>query len=62
MSRTGRQYIESLRDDRVVFVDGERVKDVTTHPGFAGPVAAIARLYDIAASPEHRDVMTYPSP
>ena len=62
MSRTGRQYIESLRDDRVVFVDGERVKDVTTHPGFAGPVAAIARLYDIAASPEHREVMTYPSP
>ena len=62
MSRTGRQYVDSLRDDRRIYVDGERVKDVTEHPAFAGAVRSIAGLYDLAASPEHRDVMTYPSP
>ena len=30
--RTAEQYIESLRDDRVVYYAGERVEDVTTHP------------------------------
>src|SRR5262249_3996171 len=29
---TGAQYLESLRDGREVYVYGERVKDVTTHP------------------------------
>lgn len=62
MSRTGRQYVESLKDGRAVYVGGERVKDVTEHPAFRGAVASIAELYDIAAAPEHRDVMTYPSP
>ena len=31
---TGAQYLESLRDDREVYVYGERVKDVTSHPAF----------------------------
>jgi len=31
--QTGAEYIESLRDGREVFIYGERVKDVTTHPG-----------------------------
>jgi 4-hydroxybutyryl-CoA dehydratase / vinylacetyl-CoA-Delta-isomerase len=30
--RTPQQYIESLRDDRVVYIDGKRVNDVTKHP------------------------------
>jgi len=30
--RTGAEYLRSLKDDRRVFVDGERVKDVTKHP------------------------------
>jgi 4-hydroxyphenylacetate 3-monooxygenase len=62
MSRTGRQYVESLRDGRAVFVNGERVKDVTEHSAFRGAVGSIAELYDIAASAERRGVMTYPSP
>ena len=32
--QTGKEYIESLRDGREVFIYGERVKDVTTHPAF----------------------------
>ena len=31
--RRGADYIASLRDGRVVFLDGEPVDDVTTHPG-----------------------------
>jgi 4-hydroxyphenylacetate 3-monooxygenase len=62
VSRTGRAYIESLKDDRAVFVDGERVKDVPTHPAFAGAVTSLAGLYELASSPEQRAVMTYPSP
>ena len=29
MIRTGEQYRDSIRDDREVFINGERVKDVT---------------------------------
>ena len=32
MIRTGAQYRDSIRDGREVYVGGERVKDVTTHP------------------------------
>lgn len=62
MSRTGRQYIESLRDGRAVYVNGERVKDVTEHSAFRGAVHSIAGLYDLASSPQTRDAITYPSP
>ncbi|MFN0301412.1 MAG: 4-hydroxyphenylacetate 3-hydroxylase N-terminal domain-containing protein, partial [Burkholderiales bacterium] len=43
---TGSQYLDSLRDDRQVFIDGERVKDVTTHPTSRNAARSIARLYD----------------
>ena len=33
MLRTGKDYIESLRDGREVWIDGERVGDVPTPPG-----------------------------
>lgn len=61
--RTGEEYIRSIRaDGRNVFLNGERVADVTTHPAFSGAVRSIARLYDIAADPANRDTMTFPSP
>jgi 4-hydroxyphenylacetate 3-monooxygenase len=62
MIRTGRQYLDSLKDDRAVYVDGERVKDVTEHPAFRGAARSIAALYDLTASADARDGMTYPSP
>jgi 4-hydroxyphenylacetate 3-monooxygenase len=49
--RTGKEYLESLRDGRTVIVDGERVQDVSTHPAFAGVAATIAQLYDFAGDP-----------
>ncbi|WP_413248986.1 4-hydroxyphenylacetate 3-hydroxylase N-terminal domain-containing protein [Sinomonas flava] len=44
--QTGDEYIESLRDGREVWIYGERVKDVTTHPAFRNSVRMVARLYD----------------
>jgi len=43
---TGAEYIASLRDDRSVYINGERVADVTTHPAFRNSVRSLARLYD----------------
>ena len=43
---TGDEYLEELRDGREVFIYGERVKDVTTHPAFRNTARMIARLYD----------------
>src|SRR6266436_6765108 len=43
---TGAEYINSLRDGREVYIYGERVKDVTTHPAFRNTVRMLARLYD----------------
>jgi aromatic ring hydroxylase len=47
-ARTGRDYLEGLRaQDREVWLDGERVSDVTTHPGLRGGAKAVAALYDM---------------
>src|ERR1700756_484176 len=43
---TGQEYIDSLRDGREIWIYGERVKDVTTHPAFRNTVRMLARLYD----------------
>jgi len=32
--KTGEDHLASLRDERAVYIDGERVADVTTHPAF----------------------------
>lgn len=55
---TGDSYIESLRDGREVYLYGERVTDVTTHPAFEQSVRSMAHLYDALHDSETRDVMT----
>ena len=60
--RTGSEYLRSLDDGRQVFVDGERVADVTRHRAFREAARSIARLYDVAAAPEMRERMTFVSP
>ena len=59
---TGARYIESLRDNREVWLDGERVADVPSHPAFTGMVHELARIYDLQDSDEFRDAMTFVSP
>jgi two-component FAD-dependent monooxygenase len=58
---TGAEYIESLRDDREIYIYGERVKDVTSHPAFRNPVRMTARLYDALHDPQHQGVLTAPT-
>src|SRR5262245_13650862 len=43
---TSQEYFESLRDGREIWIYGERVKDVTTHPAFRNTVRMLGRLYD----------------
>ncbi|HUZ84210.1 MAG TPA: 4-hydroxyphenylacetate 3-hydroxylase N-terminal domain-containing protein, partial [Gaiellales bacterium] len=59
MIRTGAEYLESIRDGREVWVDGERVDDVTTHPAFEPIVGIRARIHDLAHEAATRDVMSY---
>jgi len=59
MIRTGEEYRESIRDGREVWIDGERVRDVTAHPAFAPIVNARARIYDLAHELDTQEVMSY---
>ncbi len=60
--RTGEQFLEGLRDGREIWLEGERVEDVTTHPKTARMAKTLAGIYDLQHSPEHRDKMTFESP
>ncbi len=51
---TGQQYLESLRDGRQVYIYGERVQDVVTHPAFRNAARSIARLYDALHDPTYK--------
>lgn len=55
---TGDQYVDSLRDDREVWIHGERVGDVTTHPAFRNSIRMVARLYDSMHGGPQRDTVT----
>jgi 4-hydroxyphenylacetate 3-monooxygenase len=46
--RGAADYIASLRDGRAVFLDGERVDDVTAHPAFAEAIRRVAERYEAA--------------
>jgi 4-hydroxyphenylacetate 3-monooxygenase len=59
MIRTGKEYRESLRDGRQVWIDGEKVDDVANHPMFSPIVDVRARIYDLAHESATSEVMTY---
>ncbi len=62
-ARAGQQYITGLTEcPREVWIDGERVQDVTTHPALRNGVRSVAALYDMQHDPELREEMTYASP
>ncbi|WP_292327591.1 4-hydroxyphenylacetate 3-hydroxylase N-terminal domain-containing protein, partial [Mesorhizobium sp.] len=48
---TGAEYLASLRDGREVYINGERVADVTSHPAMRNSVRSLARLYDALHDP-----------
>lgn len=54
---TGDEYLQTLRDGREIWIDGERVEDVTTHPAFRNAARSVARIYDSMHDPAQRDVL-----
>ncbi|CAQ82571.1 MULTISPECIES: 4-hydroxyphenylacetate 3-hydroxylase family protein [Photorhabdus] len=60
MSRTGEEYIESLRDGRTIFLNGEKITNHVDHPAFRNAIRTVASLYDYQA--EHADRMTFQIP
>jgi 4-hydroxyphenylacetate 3-monooxygenase len=59
MLKTGREFLEGLKDGRLVYVGGERVDDITAHPGFRGAAMSLAALYDWKADPAQRGVLSF---
>ena len=60
--RNGEQFLEGLRDGREVWLEGERVDDVTAHPKLRRMAYTLAELYDLQCGPELREKMTFESP
>ena len=54
---TGKQYLDSIRDGRKVYIGKELVEDVTSHPAFANGADTIATIYDRKVASENREVM-----
>jgi len=54
---TGDDYLESLRDGREVYIEGEKVEDVTSHPAFRNSARSMARLYDALHEPAKTDIL-----
>ena len=57
--KTGAAHLEALRDGLAVYIDGERVADVTVHPAFRNAVHSAAALYDFQSRPENIELMTF---
>ncbi len=55
---TGQQYLESLKDGREVYLNGEKINDVTKHPAYRNSARSIARMYDALHDPEMGKVLT----
>jgi 4-hydroxyphenylacetate 3-monooxygenase len=58
---TGKEFLESIRDSREVWIYGERVKDVTVHPAFRNTARMLARMYDALHDPQKSAILTAPT-
>ena len=58
---TGAEYLESIRDNREIWIYGQRVEDVTTHPAFRNSARTVAGLYDALHDPKHAKTLTAPT-
>ena len=58
---TGAEYLESLRDGREVYINGERIADVTSHPAMRNSARSIARMYDALHDPKRKERLTSPT-
>lgn len=58
MSRSGDEYLQSLRDGRTIWLGRDKVTDITTHPGFANAARSFARLYDLGEAAAQQETQT----
>lgn len=59
-ARTGEQFLKGLKDDRAIWVDGERVSDIAGHPAFAGGARMMAELFDLQHAEADKCLMPDP--
>jgi 4-hydroxyphenylacetate 3-monooxygenase len=59
MIRTGNQYLDSIRDGREVFINGERIADVTRAPMLKPLVDIRASIYDLQHAPGTGEVLSF---
>ena len=62
MIKTGAQHIQSLNDDRQVYINGHLAGDVTLHPAFRRTIQTVGQLYDFQAQPDNQQLMTFEVP
>ncbi len=62
MPRTGQDYLHSIRDGRVIYLDGQLIEESVDHPAFRNAARTIAGLYDFQSAPGNGDLMTFESP
>ena len=56
---TKEDYIKSLKEQgHVVYFNGEKVADITTHPAFIPHINAAAKTYEVALKPEFEALAT----
>ena len=60
--RPAADYLASLRDDRCIYIDGERVEDVTASTAFRNVATSMAGLFDFSSDPANRALMTFETP
>jgi 4-hydroxyphenylacetate 3-monooxygenase len=61
-ARSGAEYLRALRDNREIWLDGKRVKDVTKDPQLCRAAQSIAALYDLQSRADLKERMTFESP
>ena len=57
--RSGADYLSSLQDSREVWLQGQKVADVTTDPGISRATKTLASFLDRQQQDEHLDRLTY---
>ena len=62
-ARSGADYLERLREaSPEIYMEGQRIKDVTAHPTLGNGARTLAALYDLQSDPAVGPEMTYTSP
>ena len=60
--KTAADHLNSLRDGRTIYLNGQAIHDVVVHPAYRNAVHSAAHLYDFQAAPANLERMTFVSP